>query len=320
MEFTTRAYNSFTLNPKTKASIIKTSKEERLKGEAKYYLNLPNDLKVFFPRILEYNLTSPYTMELEYYGYNNLGRVMVSSEYDEKFWEKTFDFLLGYINAYKESESIPSNRKDYLLMFIDKTEKEYAKLIYDFDFFKSFRFQEELFLNGKKLKSFNVIWEKLKRFIETEMIGDKFYFIHGDLCFSNILYGINPITEDLILKMIDPRGVFGETNYFGDPYYDLAKISHSCNGGYEYFIYDQFKVCVASNLFFLDFNNVSNKDKINSKFVSIVNRFNFDYRKIRLIEGCIFVGMCARHYDSLARQKAMFITGIKILNEVYETL
>jgi len=238
MDFTTRAYNSFALNQKTKASIIKTSEEERLKGEAEYYLNLPDDLKVFFPRMIQCNLTSPYSMELEYYAYNNLGNVMVSSDYDNDFWEKTFDFLLGYINAYKQSNSISANRKDSLLMFVDKTEKEYVKLMHEFDFFRSLRLQEEFVLNGNPLKSFNVIWGKLKEFIETKLIEDKFYFIHGDLCFSNILYGINPITEDLILKMIDPRGVFGETKYFGDPYYDLAKISHSCNGGYEYFIYD----------------------------------------------------------------------------------
>ena len=24
--------------------------------------------------------------------------------------------------------------------------------------------------------------------------------------------------------MIDPRGMFGETKYYGDPYYDLAKF------------------------------------------------------------------------------------------------
>ena len=30
MKFTTRAYNSFEINPKTKASIIKTSEEDRL--------------------------------------------------------------------------------------------------------------------------------------------------------------------------------------------------------------------------------------------------------------------------------------------------
>ena len=43
---------------------------------------------------------------------------------------------------------------------------------------------------------------------------------------------VNSITNDLILKMIDPRGMFGETKYYGDPYYDLAKLMHSCDGGY----------------------------------------------------------------------------------------
>jgi hypothetical protein len=298
MKFTTRAYNSFALNPKTKASIIKTSEEERLKGEAEYYLDLPDDLKVFFPRMINCDLTPPYTMELEYYAYNNLGNVMVSSEYDSDFWEKTFDFLLGYINTYKESESIPANCKDSLLMFVDKTEKEYVKLMYDFDFFRSLRLEDEFVLNDKPLKSFNKIWGKLKEFIKTKLIEDNFYYIH----------------------MIDPRGVFGKTKYFGDPYYDLAKISHSCNGGYEYFIYDQFQVDVESNKFFLDFKNEYNKDKINSKFIKLVDEFKFDYQKIKLIEGCIFIGMCARHYDSLERQKAMFITGLDILNQIYETL
>lgn len=320
MDFTTRVYNSFTLNQKTKASIIKTSEEDRLKGEAEYYLNLPDDLKVFFPRLIDCRLTSPYTMELEYYAYNNLGNVMVSSDYEDNFWEKVFDFLLGYINAYKNSKSIESNRRDSLLMFVDKTEKEYIKLIYDFEFFSKLKGETEFNLNGKTLKSFDSIWGKIKEFIETKLLEKNFYFIHGDLCFSNILYGINPITNDLILKMIDPRGVFGETKYFGDPYYDLAKISHSCSGGYEYFIYDQFKVEIEKNNFSLMFNNEASKNKINDKFVKLSNQYKFDYQKIRLIEGCIFIGMCARHYDSLERQKAMFITGLSILNEIYETI
>ena len=66
MEFTTRAYNSFALNPKTKASIIKTSEEDRLKGEAEYYLELPDDLKVFFPRMINCDLTPPYSICLLY--------------------------------------------------------------------------------------------------------------------------------------------------------------------------------------------------------------------------------------------------------------
>ena len=322
MKFTTRAYNSFEINPKTKASIIKTSEEDRLKGEAEYFANLPKDLQVFFPRLIDCRLTSPYKMELEYYAYSNLGVRMIShpNVYEEEFWQKVFEFLLGYIDAYKDSESIDYNRRDSLLMTVDKTENEYKKLMDGFEFFNKLKDEDEFILNGKPLKSFNLIWGKIKEFIETKLIEDKFYFIHGDLCFSNILYGINPITEDLILKMIDPRGVYGKTKFFGDPYYDLAKISHSCNTGYEHFIYDRFKVNVVRNKFDLKLEGSTKKESINNIFMDVVDEHNFDHQKIKLIEGCIFVGMCARHYDSLERQKAMFISGLKLLNEIYETI
>ena len=91
-------------------------------------------------------------------------------DYNNDFWEKTFDFLLGYINAYKESNSISANRKDSLLMFVDKTEKEYVKLMYEFDFFRTLRLEEEFILNGKSLKSFNIIWGKLKEFRKSNII------------------------------------------------------------------------------------------------------------------------------------------------------
>jgi hypothetical protein len=320
MEFTTRAYNSFEINPKTKASIIKTSGEERLKNECLYYRNLPKDLQVYFPRLIDYDFLGEYRMELEYYAYNNLGNQMISSQYDEQFWEKVFDFLLGYINAYKNSSSMDGNSTDVLLMTVDKTEKEYVKLFDQFEFFKNLKDEKEFVLNGKVLKSFDVIWGKISEYIKKNLTVDKFYYIHGDLCFSNILYGVNPITKDLILKMIDPRGSFGNTKYFGDPYYDLAKISHSCSGGYEYFIYDKFNVDVDKNSFNLTFSSGNVKDSINDKFINLVNRYGFNYEAIKLIEGCIYVGMCARHYDSLERQKAMYITGLNILNEIYETI
>ena len=147
-----------------------------------------------------------------------------------------------------------------------------------------------------------------------------FYFIHGDLCFSNILYGENSITNDLILKMIDPRGVFGKTKYYGDFYYDLAKISHSCNGGYEYLIYDKFNIKTDRNIFNLSYENEDSKIEINNIFLEKVKENSFNFQKIKVIEGCIFIGMCARHYDSLDRQKAMFIKGLEILNNIYETL
>lgn len=321
MDFTTRAYNSFEFNSKTKASIIKSSKEDRLLGEIEYYKNLPKDIQVYFPRMLNSSSDDEtYQMELEYYAYGNLGNVMTNQDYNPDFWSKTFDFIFSYINNYKESICIPASKEDSSLMFIDKTEKEYINLMYKFEFFSQFRNTNEFIFNGRVLKSFDIIWEKLKSYIETSFDTEKFYFIHGDLCFSNILYGVNDITNDVILKFIDPRGVFGRTKFFGDPYYDLAKISHSCNGGYEFFIYDKFQVSNSNNEFDLSFYNEERKENINKKFLDISQQNKFDYNKIKLIEGLIFVGMCARHYDSLDRQKAMLMTGLSILNDVYENL
>ena len=97
MKFVTRAYNNFTLNEKTKASVIKTSAEKRLKGEVEYYLHLPKELEIYFPRMLDYSLKEPYSLELEYYAYNNLGLAMVDQDFSPEFWEKVFDFLFSYL-------------------------------------------------------------------------------------------------------------------------------------------------------------------------------------------------------------------------------
>lgn len=53
-------------------------------------------------------------------------------------------------------------------------------------------------------------------------------FIHGDMTFGNII-----IRNDQTLFLIDPRGKFGRTSFFGDKRYDLAKIYYSVVGNFE---------------------------------------------------------------------------------------
>ena len=51
-------------------------------------------------------------------------------------------------------------------MFIDKTEKEYVNLMYNFDFFRELMNVDEFVLNGKTLKSFDSIWGKIKNLLK----------------------------------------------------------------------------------------------------------------------------------------------------------
>jgi hypothetical protein len=56
----------------------------------------------------------------------------------------------------------------------------------------------------------------------------------------------------------------------------------------------------------------------NNSYMSVFKDKNIDI--IRLVQGLIFVGMCARHYDSTDRQMIMYLTGIKNLNEAVNSL
>jgi len=339
--FEHRAYNNFEVDKNNPSLIIKSSEEKRLLDEYAYYESLPTNLKFFFPRTLPL-VTIPlpdgknlYKMSMEYYAYDNLGKVMLEKLYVEKFWSKIFSGIFEFIEKCKEHK-ITNDRNilDCDSMYVIKTEREQRALCNSSHFFSDLNKEDFLNLNGEKLLNFNVIWPKIKSYIKSNFYTDSFNYIHGDMCFSNIMYGVHPKTEDTILKFIDPRGSFGDTKFYGDSYYDLAKISHSVNGGYEYFINDNFSIVQSDrNSFSLSFwdeqNNfftkdvsllITHKDHVKDLFCEMMKDRNYDSMKIKTLEGTIFVGMCARHYDSFSRQQAMYLTGLKLLNEVYRTL
>ena len=137
--------------------------------------------------------------------------------------------------------------------------------------------------------------------------------IHGDCCFSNILYG----PDANIIRFIDPRGSFGKKGIYGDIRYDVAKLYHSVDGTYEAFIRDKFGVTQNKNKYELHVKDTGEISWAKNEFEHIFFP-EFDKKEIKILQGCIFIGMCARHYDSLERQRAMYLTGIRLLNEALE--
>jgi hypothetical protein len=59
-------------------------------------------------------------------------------------------------------------------------------------------------------------------------------FLHGDFCFSNILFDFRAGR----VKTIDPRGTdaLGRPSRFGDLRYDLGKLAHSVLGLYDFIV------------------------------------------------------------------------------------
>jgi hypothetical protein len=109
------------------------------------------------------------------------------------------------------------------------------------------------FVNNVKLNSINEIMNRLENNIRNYS-KETYSLIHGDCQFSNIL-----IDDNYNIKFIDPRGYFGETDIFGMPEYDYAKVFFALSG------YDLF-----------DNNEIANLNIINDHIFININTFDLD--------------------------------------------
>ncbi len=106
------------------------------------------------------------------------------------------------------------------------------------------------------------------------------YFSHGDMSFSNILYDL----ETKEICFVDPRGTSVQDPCFRPIEYDLAKLSHSALGGYE-FISQGF-----------DFRGAAN-GLAEKHFLKFFRGFSISRNKIRLLEASLFWSLLPLHVD-----------------------
>jgi hypothetical protein len=325
----TRAYNRFEID-QAKQKITKISATERLKNEADFYKNVPEEFAAYFPRVLGYSKQGDeHRLELELYSYNNLGSYVLgnSDPLLKETWTKIAqhlrdNILEGFQKAKHLLPVVP--KSDLKAMYEMKTKTEYDNLVQKFPTFEEMTTHPTLQINGKRYKNFHIIWEQLMGFADKHLYENAIpSFVHGDLCFSNILFGKGP-EDNIVLKLIDPRGSFGSLTNQGDLYYDLAKLMHSTDVGYELIIGDKIKVVSGGSGSYHLFmagepSMVFHKTSAHKVFCDeLYSKFN--KTKIKFIQGLIYIGMCARHYDSEQRQLYMFLSGVKVLNEVLEEL
>jgi thiamine kinase-like enzyme len=279
------------------------------------YLKLPNSLQYLVPRVFNYSLSceDPF-VELEYYGYPSLSDVFVYGNYDLGVWYHIFEaifFSLEEMGKHKlecSSEEIKSAQKE---MYVKKTMarvKGYSKFFNDL-------MEKRLTINGTKHKPLKVMLSRLDVLFDKIIKGSSLNIIHGDFCLSNMLFD----PKQRILKLIDPRGKFARFSIYGDFRYDLAKLSHSFLGNYDFIINDRFSVMHDGNKIDYIINKKDKQQKISDMFEhNLKKRFVNDIIQIRFIEALLFISMIPLHSDHKDRQLLMFCTGLKELSEIHE--
>lgn len=306
--FNKRHFNSLSVDEKgiiTKSSI----KKDKLNNEYNWFVSIPDELKIFTPRIISRIETATEIKILsEIYGYQSLAEIFVYGNKTLEDWCYILERLIKSYNFFLEYKC--DLDKNYLkLIYRDKT-IERINLIEKDDFFCSMLNDDYIVINNKKYKNFKLLkkitFEKINSLLNNSSYSS---VIHGDLCFSNIL--LDPI--NYFVKFIDPRGDF----IYGDPRYDMAKIRHSVCGLYDFIVLDEYSLLKNNDgSFEIKIFVQDNTVEVSNKFDELIEKNGFNLEEIKFIEALLFLTMIPLHKDDQTRQTAFYLNSIIKLNSI----
>jgi aminoglycoside phosphotransferase/GTP:adenosylcobinamide-phosphate guanylyltransferase len=165
-------------------------------------------------------------------------------------------------------------------------------------------------INGTSCRNPYYCWDEVRSLVKGVCIDGckEFAFIHGDCTFSNTM-----VDDRLNVVFLDPRGYFGFTELYGDPYYDWAKVYYSLLGDYDQFNNGHFE---------LDIGEAEVKLRIETNgWKGLAGYYTSkisccDKRKLDLIHAIIWLSLTTyiwEDYDSIC---GAFYNGCLLLEEV----
>jgi len=309
--FPSRFFNFINLDEKNGIVTKKSADKNKLKSEISWYKLIPQKIKLKTPKIISINQKEP-SITMEYVQLPTLSEIWLYSEINLKNGIKILKEIEKIINEFKiEKHNVSKN--DYFQIYIKKTDKRINELLSKNSKFKKIFNQEEVIINDQIYKN----WKNIRKeiFVLSESLFNKNdnCLIHGDLCFSNILYNLKNNQH----KLIDPRGKWG-TSIFGDIKYDVAKIRHSLIGGYDSINNGLFSIKYEKNKINFEIYKPDTYEEISKKMDLWISK-NWNLNDVKLIEGLLFISMLPLHQNDFKKQLAFYSVGIQRLNEVLFT-
>lgn len=310
--FDSRYFNSLRGNEYT---LVKTSSnKQKIKAEYSFYHLLPEDMKFWFVMPFDYKEeenSASYTMERLHM--TDLAIKWVHGSMDESEFEDLLDkYFFFFKSRHLKDCSDDEYQKIAKALYIDKVNNRISDLKKLPEFGKI-----QMFLDSVENTNLDFLVEKyfeLKEKIEARIKYPKQLVIgHGDPCFANALYNKSTKT----LKFIDPKGAITEDELWTNIYYDVAKLSHSVCGRYDFFNNALFEIKIDTNFGYnleIPFDN--------SKYIEIFKRKvesnGFDYLTVRIYEASLFLSMLPLHIDNPYKVFGFILNVKNILKEIEE--
>ena len=288
--FVSRSFNHIKIED---GYLIKESENKKaLRNQYMWFHNLNE--KYLCPTIYGYEEGETEKIKMELCSMPDLGTLFNFCQSEPVFFTQTIQYILKILNKawYQKQVSLSEAPNNNIKMLCDKTKNRFAETNYETPV---------------------GYYEMLNELLDISL-RPKYSKIHGDLILSNILFDPQRMT----IKLIDPRGEYGESSSYGDVRYDLAKMLHSLDGRYE---------SIINNLFRIEYNEVifySNDEKDNcfkeatKTLIKFAESNGIPSRELYIIEASLFLSMLPLHASNMQQQKAFYLTATRILRSLYE--
>lgn len=307
---TQRSFNSLKI---VDGVLYKTGEPARkIEAEEHWFNKVPISIKKYTPQLLDSGVlpNGSRFYALEYLPYLPLNELFVHGRNSVAFWVKKFTLLRTFfkearINVLEENEVVPVIQSDALSLYEEKT---LARLKdYENDTLSSKNDVVSIH-NGSPLRIIDIAKDCIGLISKRKVIPA---ILHGDLCFSNILFD----SRSERLKIIDPRGLNfkNDLSIHGDQRYDLAKLAHSVIGLYDFIIAGRYSIAYDADGFeIIKFDIDKRIDLIQKEFLKFDFMDGESVFNIFPLVVLLFISMLPLHADRPDRQKAMLLNAIRI--------
>ncbi|NJM50802.1 MAG: capsular biosynthesis protein [Sphingomonadales bacterium] len=289
------------------------SARNKIKAEAAWYDTLPHGLRVYTARLVESGENSDGSAwyETEYEYLPNLAELLVFGKMDPAMWTHAFASCQLFLENCATNQN-PEWQAGQILkaLVADKGEKRLAEFAAD----NVFSVDHELRYAGRNLPSLRGIMTFALEQINFITPAPS-NVMHGDFCFSNILY--NPRVRRI--RALDPRGYIGGSgpNIYGDTRYDLAKLGHSVLGRYDDIIAGRYDISSHGYDLNIHFDDHPNYHHAKKSFAAMaIGDYRADSEEISAIIINLFLSMLPLHSDRPDRQKAFIANAARLFVEM----
>ncbi len=277
--------------------------------EIEWYRNIPQDLQQVTAKVVGYHkdMKNPY-IELLNYDQQSLNNIFATENIEIEEWDKILKQLFTIHNKlqrYKldlDSQTVKQILED---VYIHECTKQIDSLRNTVEF--KWYFNTKIRINDQVYPGLNTILTFIPLLVPKLLINiECFSLVHGDYVLDNMLY-CQKLNR---LILIDPRSNIWGHGLYGDQRYDMARLSQSIIGKYDYIKQNRYQFFKTETYGVYKIEKSKTDQELENLFLSQLNK-KYDFNEITFIESLLFLAEIPTYQGTNEQKHVMLMSGIE---------